>query len=157
MNTSSVKLAAADTEDLEIISARLQDATALLKDIAWLPKQRRFAALFNRYRWEDAKGMGVTGTRVRAGLHFDGVLKVESQNIKRGLPDAVVSLLAIKFIANPRAEAGVEESADPGGVIELVLAGGGGFRLTVECIDAALSDLTGPWDARARPDHDGDA
>jgi Protein of unknown function (DUF2948) len=149
-----MKLVAADSEDLEILSARLQDAAAKLKDIAWLPKQRRFAALFNRFRWEDAKGKG---SRVRAGLHFASVLKVESQNIKRGAPDAVVSLLAIKFTPNPRNEAGVEESADPGGVIELLLAGGGGFRLTVECIDAELSDLTGPWEARARPRHDGES
>ena len=140
-----MKLAAADSEDLEILSARLQDATAKLKDIAWLPKQRRFAALFNRYRWEDAKGMGVAGTRVRSGLHFDCVLKVESRHIKRGLPDAVVSLLAIRYTPTALDE--------PGGVIELLLAGGGEFRLTVECLDAELSDLTGPWNARARPDH----
>jgi hypothetical protein len=148
-----MKLVAADSEDMEILSARLQDATALLKDVAWLPKQRRFAALFNRYRWEDSKtGKGL---RVRAGLHFESVLKVQSQNIKRGAPDAVVSLLAIRFTPNPRDAAGLEESADPGGVVELVLAGGGTFRLTVECLDATLSDLTGPWDARARPDHEG--
>ena len=138
-----MKLAAADAEDLEILSARMQDATAKLGDIAWLPKQRRFAALFNRYRWEDAKKGN--GTRVRAGLHFDGVLSVQSQNIKQGAPDAVISLLAIKFIPNS-----VE---DPGGIIDLLLAGGGCFRLTVEAIDAELSDLTGPWDAIAKPDH----
>ena len=139
-----MKLAAADNEDLEILSARLQDATVRLKDIAWLPRQRRFAALFNRYRWEEAKGKG---TRVRAGLHFDGVLAVKSRNIKRGAPEAVVSLLAIKFTPN--------NEEDPGGMIELLLAGGGAFRLTVECIEAELSDLTGPWAARGRPVHDG--
>jgi hypothetical protein len=139
-----MKLAAADSEDLEILSARLQDAAGKLKDIVWLPRQHRFAALFNRYRWEDVKAKG-KGTRVRAGLHFDSVMKVESRNIKRGAPDAVVSLLAIKFASNG--------GEDPGGVIELLLAGGGAFRLTVECIDAELSDLTGPWQARARPIH----
>ena len=141
-----MKIAAADNEDLEILSARLQDATAKLKDIVWLPRQRRFAALFNRYRWEE-KARG-PGSRVRAGLYFGGVLTVKSQNIKRGAPEAVVSLLAIKFVPNG--------GEDPGGVIELQLAGGGGFRLTVECIDAELSDLTGPWKARGRPIHDGD-
>ena len=143
-----MKLAAADSEDLQILSARLQDATAKLGDIAWLPKQRRFAALFNRYRWEDAK-RGPTsrdkGTRVRAGLHFDSVLSVQSQNIKQGAPDAVISLLAIKFIPN--------SGEGPGGIIDLLLAGGGAFRLTVEAIDAELSDLTGPWEAMGRPDH----
>jgi hypothetical protein len=148
--TFPMKLGAADAQDLEILSARLQDAAGKLKDFVWLPKQRRFAAMVNRYRWEDAKDptSGDKGSRVRAGLHFDGVLKVESQNIKRGAPDAVVALLAIKFTGN-----GAE---DPGGVIELQLAGGGGFRLTVECIDAELRDLTGPWAAIGKPVHDGD-
>ena len=84
------------------------------------------------------------GTRVRAGLHFDGVLTVQSQNLKRGAPEAVVSLLAISF--TPKG------GEDPGGMIELVLAGGGAIRLTVECIDAELADLTGPWAARGRPE-----
>lgn len=151
MNPTSLKLAAADSEDLEILSSRLQDAAGRLKDFAWLPKQRRFAALLNRYRWEDAKGKG---SRVRAGLHFDGVLDVKSQNVKQGAPDAVVALLAIKFTPNGRGEGSTED--DPGGVIELLLAGGGAIRLTVECIQAELSDLTGPWEALGRPRHDGD-
>lgn len=144
-----VKLTAADPEDLEMLSARVQDATAKLKDIAWLPRGRRFAILLNRYRWEEG-GKGPQkndkGSRVRSGLHFDSVLKVESQNVKQGLGEAVVSLLAIKFTPTM--------ADDPSGVIELQLAGGGTFRLTVECIDAGLSDLTGPWAARARPDHE---
>jgi len=142
--SKSPKLAAADAEDLEVLSARLQDATAKLKDLVWLPKQHRFAALFNRYRWEETRG---AGTRVRAGLHFDGVLAVKSQSLKRGAPDAVVSLLTIQF--TPKG------GEDPGGVVELVFAGGGSLRLEVECIDAQLRDLTGPWAAIARPKHEG--
>jgi Protein of unknown function (DUF2948) len=142
----TTKLAAADAEDLEILSARLQDAAGKLKDFVWLPKQRRFAVLVNRFRWEEGKG---AGSRVRAGLHFDGVLSVQSQNVKLGAPDAVVSLLAIRFTGNG--------GEDPGGIIELVLSGGGAIRLTVECIDAELADLTGPWAARGRPNHDGAA
>ena len=145
-----MKLAAADSEDLEILSSRLQDAAGKLKDFAWLPKQHRFAALLNRYRWEDAKGKG---SRVRAGLHFDSVLDVKSQNIKQGAPNAVVSLLAIKFTPNGKSEGSTEQ--DPGGVIELLFAGGGAIRLTVECIEAELSDLTGPWAASGKPVHDG--
>ena len=136
-----LKLAAADTEDLEILSARLQDAAAKLKNFTWLPGKRRFAAVLNRLQWE--KG---GKTRVRAGLHFDGVLKVQSSRVKLGAGEAVVSLLAVRFKPN--------DGGDPGGVIEIVLAGGGMIRLTVECIDAELTDLTGPWAARGTPDHD---
>jgi hypothetical protein len=136
-----LRLAASDAEDLDVLSARLQDAVFKLKDARWQPKQRRFAAVVNRLQWEEGGK-----TRVRAGLHFNGVLKAQSSMVKLGAGEAVVSLLAIRFVP-----AGGE---DPGGVIEIVLAGGGMIRLTVECIDAELADLTGPWAARGTPDHD---
>ena len=138
-----LKLGAHDAEDLTILSARLQDAAAKLGDFALLAKQRRFAAVVNRLEWE--KG---GKTRVRAGLHFDGVLAVKTKDVKLGAKDAVVSILALTFTPNA--------VDDPGGVIEIVLAGGGAVRLEVECIDAELVDMTQPWTARGTPDH-GDA
>jgi hypothetical protein len=143
--SKGLKLTAADAEDLEILSARLQDAAGKLKDFVWLPKERRFVAALNRFRWEEPKG---AGTRVRAVLRFDGVTKVQSSQVKQGAPEAVVSLLAIRFMP--------ASADDPAGVIELVLAGGGTIRLAVECIDVELADLTGPWAALGRPDHDGE-
>jgi hypothetical protein len=136
------KLAAQDAEDLTILSARMQDAVAKLGDFAFLPKQRRFAGVVNRLQWESGGK-----TRVRAGLHFDGVLAVQTQNVKLGAKAAVVSILALGF--TPKAV------DDPAGVIEIVLAGGGAIRLEVECIDAVLDDLTQPWAAIATPDHGG--
>jgi hypothetical protein len=142
--SKGMRLAAADAEDLEVLSARVQDAVGKLKDFVWLPKQRRFVAALNRFRWEEGKG---GGTRVRAALRFDGVSTVQSSQVKQGAPNAVVSILAVRF--TPEAE------GDPAGMVELVLAGGGAIRLTVECIDAELADLTGPWAAMSRPDHEG--
>jgi len=135
-----LKLAAEDAEDLDVLSARLQDAVFKLKDASWQPKQRRFALVVNRLQWE-AGGK----TRVRAGLHFDGVLKVQSHKVKLGAGEAVVSVLALRFVPGG--------SEDPGGLIEIVLAGGGALRLTVECIDGELADMTTPWAARGTPDH----
>jgi hypothetical protein len=136
-----LRLAASDAEDLEVLSARLQDAVFKLKDASWQPKKRRFAVVVNRLTWE-AGGK----TRLRAGLHFDGVLKVQSSKVKLGAGEAVVSVLAIRFTPN--------EGEDPGGVIEIVLAAGGAIRLSVECIDAELTDMTAPWAARGTPDHE---
>ena len=135
-----LRLAAGDAEDLEVLSARLQDAVFKLKDAIWQSKQRRFAVVVNRLQWEEGGK-----TRVRAGLHFDGVLKVQSNHVKLGAEEAVVSILALRFASNG--------SEDPGGAIEIVLAGGGAIRLTVECIDGELADMTAPWAARATPDH----
>ena len=137
-------LVAEDAADLEVISAHLQDAVAKVKDLVYLPKRHRFAALFNRFQWEAGARRG--NLRLQSGLHFDGVLSAKSSNIKRGEPDAVVSLLTIKFTR--------KTVDDPDGTIELIFSGGGVLKLEVECIDAGLSDLSGVWAARGRPAHE---
>ncbi len=143
MTASEPTLAALDADDLQVISARLQDAVTRVGELVFLPKSRRFAAVLNRYRWEAADD-----TRVRAGLSFEGVRSVSARNIRRDDPDAVLCLLAIRFHA---------AAADPpAGAIELVFAGGGTMRLEVECIDGTLSDLGEAYPARARPSHEED-
>ena len=142
MTARALTLTAQTQDELEILSARLQDAAAKLGDFVWLPGRHRFAGIVNRLKWEEGGK-----TRVRAGLHFDDVLAVKSQNVKLGAKNAVVSILAVTFTPNA--------VDDPAGVIEIVLAGGGAIRLEVECIAAELSDLTQAWAARAKPDHDG--
>ena len=138
-------LAAADAEDLQVISAKLQDALARVGDLVWLPQSRRFAALFNRFKWETADARKNDNLRVRSGLHFDGVISAKSVKIMRGNPDAVLSLLAIQFLP--------KGGEDPGGTVVLVFAGGGAIKLDVEYIDAGLSDVSGEWAALARPSH----
>ena len=138
-------LAATDAEDLQVISAKLQDAVTRVGDLVWLPQSRRFAMLFNRFKWEDAESKRAENVRVRSGLHFNGVLSTKSTKIMRGNPDAVLSLLAIQFL--PRG------GEDPGGMIVLVFAGGGAIRLDVENIEAELSDISGEWAALGKPSH----
>jgi hypothetical protein len=145
MKAPELTLAAEDAEDLEVVSARLQDAVTPLKELVYLPKKRRFVALFNRFKWEDERRSA--DLRVRSLLHFDSVLSARSKGLKRGAPDAVVSLLAIRF--TPKG------GEDPGGEVELVFSGGGAMKLTVECIDAGLTDVSGDWAARGRPAHGG--
>ncbi len=144
MKQPELTLAAEDAEDLEIISARLQDAVAAAEGpgLAAEEPALRGAAQPLQVGGRRAK----TDLRTRSLLHFDDVLSAQSRGLKRGAPDAVVSLLAIRF--TPK---GAE---DPGGTVELVFAGGGSIRLEVECIDAGLSDVSGDWAARGRPDHD---
>lgn len=141
MSAKDLLLAAEDAEDLEILSARLQDAVAKLGDLVYLPKKRRFAALFNRFKWEDGARSDL---RVRSGLYFDGVLAAKSKNLKRGAPEAVVELLAIRFTPKD----------DAAGTVELVFAGGGAILLEVECLEAGLSDIGGAWAALGRPAHE---
>ena len=140
---SGLRLKAEDEEDLKIVSAHLQDAVMRVGDLVYLPKHRRFAAMLNRFCWEDCQG-GEAGARVLTGLHFDNVLKVRSQNVRQDDPDAIAALLAIHF--TPEREGG--------GIVDLMLSGGGRIRLEVECIDASLRDMTEPRPAVSRPAHD---
>ena len=147
MTSKELTLAAEDAEDLEIISARLQDAVAQVKDLVWLPKSRRFAGLFNRFKWEEAvEKRGRAGLRVKSRLYFDDVRAVKSHKLRRDVPDGVLSLLAIRFAPNGE--------GDPSGIVELVFAGGALIRIDVENINAGLTDVSGDWAARGRPDHE---
>jgi hypothetical protein len=141
MTAPELTLAAQDEDDLQIISARLQDAVTRVGELAFLPRSRRFAAVFNRYRWEAGDG-----SRIGAGLSFEGVRAATARNIRRDDPEAVLCLLAIRFHT--------ADADAPAGTVELVFAGGGSMRLEVECIDATLSDMGEPYKARARPSHE---
>ncbi len=140
-----LRLMAGDGEDLAIISAVLQDAVAKLGDFAYLPEQRRFAFVANRFCWECAADRRHGPfARVRAGVHFDDVKSVKFQNLRSDARDAVVELLAIRF----------EETEDGTGAIMLDFSGGGAVRLEVESVNAYLSDMSDPWRTRAKPEHE---
>lgn len=134
-----LRLLAEDADDLAVISAALQDAVAKVGDISFEPKARRLTVGFNRYRWEAGRG-----ERVRSGLQLGGVLKVEARKIRRDAPDAVLEILAATF----------EPGDPPGGVITLSCAGGGDLRVTVECVDAVLADVSTPWPTPRKPAHE---
>jgi len=140
-----LRLMAGDEEDLGVISACLQDAVAKLGDFAFLPDQRRFAFVANRFVWESG-GMGRVGpfARVRVGMHFDDVKAARFQHLRTDARDAVVELLAIRF----------EAGEDGAGAVMLDFAGGGAVRLEVESVNAYMSDISEPWRTRARPKHD---
>lgn len=135
-----LRLLAQDADDLEVLSAALQDAVAKIGDIRYEPAARRLTIAFNRYRWE---ATGRSRERVRAGLQFGCVLGVQARNLRRDADKAVVELLAMAF----------EPGEAPGGFVQLTFAGGGDLRLEVECIDAALADLSAAWPARSTPEH----
>ena len=137
-----LRLLAEDEDDLAVISAALQDAIAKVGDIEWDARGRRFTLALNRYLWETPGGL--LGNRVRAGLQFGSVLAVKSRNLRRDPPDAVIELLAVRF----------EPGEAPGGAIRLAFAGGGDLELTVECVDAALADISAPWPTPSTPAHE---
>lgn len=144
-----LNLGALDIEDLRVISTLAQDAVFPASEMSWLPSERRFALLLNRFRWEDmksAKARGRGAERVQSLLVVDNVLKVASQGVARDDTDTVLSLLSIRF----------EPGEDAAGAITMTLAGDGGIRLDVEAVEVTLKDVTRPYLAPSRttPTHD---
>lgn len=144
MTTHPVKLAALDAEDLKIISAHVQDAVLKVGDLKWLPKERRFVIVMNRFVWENAiGGRRRRHERRRSVLHFDRVEAVKANGVRPDAQDTVLALLAITF----------EETDPPAGAVMLCFSGGATIRLDVECIEAQFADLGAAWSTRARPKH----
>jgi hypothetical protein len=148
-----LKLIALDADDLAVISAHLQDAVLKVADLAYLPRQRRFAAVGNRFDWADAlkdgKAQGQEYVRRQTALRFERVLGVKVQGIDLGRKGAVLALLAIGFEPGSTPEG-------PDGHVTLHFADGGAIRLEVECIEAELKDLGPVWRARSMPRHPDD-
>jgi len=142
---TQLKLLALDEEDLIVVSSHLQDAVMRVGDMAYLPSQQRFAAVVNRFDWEQATSKG-TNARHRAALRFDRVRSAKVKGLKHSHEDAVLSLLAVQF----------EQGTAPGGYINLIFSGDAAVRLDVECIEAELKDLGPAWRARSKPRHTDD-
>lgn len=140
-----LRLMVEDAEDLKVLSAVLQDAVAKVGDFAHLPRERRFAFVANRFVWECAadRNRGPFA-RVRTGCHFDDVISVRQVNLRTDSEDGVVELLAIRF----------EPGEDGAGAVVFDFAGGGAVRVEVESLNAQLADLSAPWAARMKPDHE---
>ena len=139
-----LKLVALDSDDLEIVSAHVQDAVMRVGALVWRPAEKRFLIEMNRFAWEKAGGFWRKhNERRRSVLHVDRVLSVNSVGIDREKKDDVLSLLTIGFV----------EDQAPAGSVELLFAGDAAIRLEVECVEARLADLGAAWEAASRPDH----
>lgn len=153
--TLPLKIIARDAEDLAVVSACLQDALIPLNEMRYLPQERRFIMVANRFRWERAAApqpdtaAGKDATfesdddfgnqqRTNAGICIDRVLSVRSRNIDRSRPDDFMSLLSIQLQGNH---------------LSLLFAGGGVILVEIEALSLYLSDLGKAWPTQWQPDH----
>ena len=140
-----LKLIAFDEEDLAVVSSHLQDAVLRVADLVYLPSQRRFAVVLNRFNWEKAAGEGPEAgfERCRAALRFERVLGAQLKHLRPTAGERVLSLLSVRF----------EAGEPPSGYVTLTFSGDASIRLQVECIEAELKDLGPSWKVRSRPQH----
>jgi hypothetical protein len=147
-NVDELKLVALDRDDIEVVSAHVQDALVRVAEIFWQPREHRFVMAVNRFDWMtavDPKGDSSKADyrRCRTALRFERVLSCKSRNLDQSNKDTRLNLLAVEF---------VERNA-PAGVVTMTFSGGGVIRLEVECLEAELADLGEIFTADACPNH----
>ena len=153
-----LKLRAADEEDLAIIAACLQDALVPIGDVAFLPQDRRFVLVANRFRWEagepsavvadavddrpgDAPFSGEPGPRyerTNCGLWFENVRAVHTRGIDLHDRSRILDLLTL---------------GTGDGSVVLVFAGDAMIRLEIDGLCCFLEDIGQTWPTRWRPAH----
>ena len=138
-----LKFVVLDEEDLEIVSAHLQDAVVKVADVLWRPQESRVVVALNRFDWEGVKPGNPEYRRRRSALRFERVVACKCKGVNPAGKDSVLNLLAVEFA----------ETDAPAGVVTLVFSGGGAVRIDVECLEAELVDLGPTWTTGTCPAH----
>ena len=154
-----LKLRARDAADLQTVAAIAQDALVALGDMKYLPRERRFALMLNRFRWEAAPGDGAGKPpareagdagfnegatdfeRVHSVLSFERVRGVKRKNLEQAATDGMLSLLTLRH---------------DGRYLVIAFAGGGAIRLDVEQLLCHLEDVGESWPTLWQPQHSDD-
>jgi hypothetical protein len=142
-----LKLVALDRDDIEVVSAHVQDARVRVGEIYWYPDNHRFVMALNRFDWMaavDAKPDAKADyRRCRTALRFERVVSCQCRGVNPANKNAELNLLAVEFA----------ERDSPAGSVNLTFSGGGVIRLDVECLEAELADLGEIFTAEICPDH----
>jgi len=141
-DSAALKLRAEDAEDLAVISACLQDALVLVRDLAFVPEDRAFLLAANRFRWEGGLQLAAEDAeyqRTLCGVTFNEVTAVTYSGFRRSEVGRILSLLAIR-------------SANGGILLEF--SGGATVRLEAARVLCHATDIGEPWPTQWQPRHD---
>ncbi len=159
--SNRLKLRGRDREDFAVLSAVLQDALAPVRDMTFIAKEKRFAMVVNRFRWEarapledlpdqprpdiperegDARFEDAPlYERVHCGVTFDRVEGAYYTGFFRSESERILNLLAVV--------------GDSKGVT-LHFSDDAAVRLRGARVVCHLEDLGEPWPTRWRPSHE---
>lgn len=155
-----LKLRAEDEEDVQVLSACLQDALVTVGDMKFQTDERRFVFVANRFCWEDAASEGLpaiddaetghdeTGDdpayqRVHCGVRIETVTGVKVRGFNPRDSDAILELLALT----------VEGEGDAGVEVRLIFAGDAEILLKAERVLCLVEDLDEHWPTAFKPKH----
>lgn len=148
--SAPLKLIARDGEDLQVVAGFLQDAIVPVGEMCFLPAEKRFAMIVNRFRWEaaeppppeaaggDAAFADGVYERTHCALCFDGISAARLRGFDLRDRARMLCLLTI---------------AEEGGAILLHFSGGACIRLEGAGWRLRVSDMGEPWPTTLKPEH----
>lgn len=139
MSDEKLKLRAKDVEDIQVISAVLQDSVVPLCDMAFQKESNRFVAVAQRLRREG--GEAGAAERICCALTINGVKSIHTHGIDQHDGERILDLLAILL-------------APSGSQLTLVFAGDAGIRLEIENWGAVVEDFGESWPSVCHPCHE---
>lgn len=148
MTQGPLKLLARDQQDLEVLSAILQDAVVPVSGLTFKAEEKRFQACLCRFRWdevadqagqaEDSPDRPACYERVRCTLDIHGVGAVKIYGFDPSDEGLMLDLLALL--------------SDPQG-LSLVFAGGAKIGIQATEWEIRMQDYGESWPTRKKPSH----
>jgi Protein of unknown function (DUF2948). len=137
-------LIAQSFEDLNLLSAYLQDALVPVSGLEYDEHTKHFRLLLNRFCWEceaDAHEDKSYYARVITGLTFHNVHQVFKKELVLEHADEMINLLTIR-------------PSEEENCIHLIFSGGGEIKLKIKDFLCHLKDLEDPYPTLCKPCHD---
>ena len=149
-----LRLLVRDSDDLAVASTLLQDAIIPGADLRFIPRERQFILIANRFCWEaptlaniaSSDGKPVHERRLCA-LRVAEVLSAQRSNWPQPHEDALFNLLALSH-------GDMAEDADGKAWLQFDFSGGARLRLAVERLEMLVADLEAGHFTSLRPTHD---
>jgi len=131
-----LKLQAKDAEDIQVISAVLQDAIAPVVDMVYRAEDKNFVMVVQRLCRED--GTDMKHERVCCALNLRGVESVQTHGFTSTETDRMLDLLALM---------------PEGDELHLIFASDAGIRLRLKDWHLIIEDFGTRWPAQCEPKH----
>ena len=142
-----LKLRAVAAEDLEIISALLQDGLVAASDLHYQKDEASFVMVINRFCWEQADNSKSENqfSRCLCGLKIGNVKKVSQRGLFAGA-NQFYNLLSITFEDAKNNKKAAKR-------LTFTFSDGYGIRLTVNELALIVQDIAAPHPGLAQPQH----
>ena len=144
---NKLKLRAVAVEDVEILSALLQDGLVAASDLHYDKAEASFIMVINRFCWEltDDNESEAQPNRCLCGLKIDYVKQVSQLGLSAGV-NQFYNLLSITYLQTKENEKAVNR-------LTFTFSDGYGIRLVVDELALIVQDIAAPHPGLAWPQH----